>query len=205
MDLFSTIARRARFPRLRRLWDNRRGVAAIEFAFIAPLLLTMYFVTMEIAPAIDTSKKVGRSASMIADLITQQQAVTAADIEAIMQIGNATLMPYSRTKLTVTVTAIDITDEDAPKVKVAWSRKMDNGAFSKPFEVDSVTTVPPALKVRNSFLIRVQTTLRYTPIIAWTPEGKEATGLLAAFSEINMGDTYYLRPRMSSKVSCSGC
>jgi hypothetical protein len=30
---------------------NSRGVAAIEFAFIAPLLLTLYFVTMEVAPA----------------------------------------------------------------------------------------------------------------------------------------------------------
>lgn len=205
MDLFSTIARRARFPRLRRLWDNRRGVAAIEFALIAPLLLTMYFVTMEVAPAIDTSKKVGRSASMIADLITQQQAVTATDIEAIMQIGNATLQPYSRTKLTVTVTAIEITDEDAPKVKVSWSRRMEDGAYSRPFTVDSPTTVPTALKVRNSFLVRVQTKLRYTPMIAWSDDAKEATGLLAAFSEINMGETYYLRPRMSSKVTCTGC
>lgn len=190
---------------LRRLWDNRRGVAAIEFAFIAPLLLTMYFVTMEIAPAIDTSKKVGRSASMIADLITQSQALTKNDIEAIMRIGDATLQPYTRTDLTVTITAIEITDEDVPTAKVFWSHKMKDGAFSKPFVVGEETTVPPALKVRNSFLIRVKSELEYEPMITWTPDEKKTTGLLAAFDKISMGDTYFLRPRMSSKVSCTGC
>ena len=59
------------FARLARTFaGNRRGVAAIEFALIAPLLLVMYFVTMEIAPAIDSNKKVGRAASMIADVVT---------------------------------------------------------------------------------------------------------------------------------------
>ena len=43
------------------LLGDRRGVAALEFALIAPLLLSMYFVTMEVAQAIESNKKVGRS------------------------------------------------------------------------------------------------------------------------------------------------
>ena len=52
-----------------RLISDKRGVAAVEFAFIAPLLLCMYFVTMEVGQAIETNKKVGRVGSMVADLI----------------------------------------------------------------------------------------------------------------------------------------
>lgn len=189
----------------KRLVGDRRGAAAIEFAFIAPLLLAMYFVTMEIAPAIDSNKKVGRAASMIADLITQQQDVTPSMVDDIIRIGEATLRPYSRSPLNVTVTAIKITDEQTPRVLVDWGRKLLNGSFSKGANKDTATTVPPKLKVPGSFLIRVEAELDYRPMITWTASQKEATGLLAAFDNIAMRETYYLRPRMSNTIPCTGC
>ena len=63
------------WARAMRFCSDRRGVAAIEFAFIVPVLLIMYFVTMEASQAIETSKKVSRIGSMVADLITQQQTI----------------------------------------------------------------------------------------------------------------------------------
>ena len=84
------------WARAMRFCSDRRGVAAIEFAFIVPVLLIMYFVTMEASQAIETSKKVSRVGSMVADLITQQQTIVAADIDAIMKIGTSTLQPYDR-------------------------------------------------------------------------------------------------------------
>ena len=114
----------------RRLIGDRRGVAAIEFAFIVPLLLSMYFVTMEVSQAIETNKKVSRVGSMVADLVTQQQTITKAELDAIMAIGESLLQPYNRSKPTITITAIEITDEATPKVKVVWSRKLVNGGLS---------------------------------------------------------------------------
>lgn len=194
------------FPdRLRRLARDRKGVAAIEFAFIAPLLLSMYFVTMEIAPAIDTNKKVGRASSMVADLVTQHATISKSEVEAIMEIGQATLNPYNRSRMNVVLTAINITDETTPKVLVSWSRKMVNGAFSQDAAKGSVTTVPASLKVKGSFLIRVEASLNYRPMITWAAGAKETLGLLSAFDNIQMGETYYLRPRMSNSITCSDC
>ena len=110
-----------------RIAADRRGVAAIEFAFVAPLLLSMYFVTMEVSQGIETDKKVGRIASMVADLVTQQQITTKAEVDAIMTIGQSLLQPYNRSTPKIVVTAIEITDETTPKVKVFWSRKLVNG------------------------------------------------------------------------------
>ncbi|WP_342214186.1 TadE/TadG family type IV pilus assembly protein [Aminobacter anthyllidis] len=59
----------------RALIGDKRGVAAIEFAIIAPLLLSLYFVTMEVSQGIETNKKVSRVGSMVADLVTQQQTI----------------------------------------------------------------------------------------------------------------------------------
>lgn len=203
MPTFAWMNRAARL--LRRAGADRKGVAAIEFAFIAPLLLTMYFVTMEIAHAIDANKKVGRAASMIADLVTQQQSISGSEVEAIMSIGEATLNPYNRTQLKVVITAIRISNDETPTVLVAWSRKMVDGVFSQDAAKDSTTTIPETLRIKGSFLVRVETSLDYRPIITWTASEKQATGLLAAFDNINMKETYYLRPRMSTTIDCSTC
>jgi len=184
---------------------DRRGVAAVEFAFIVPVLLIMYFMTMEASQAIETSKKVSRIGSMVADLVTQQQTITAADLDAIMQIGNSTLQPYNRSTPEIIITAIQVTDEATPKVVVVWSRKMVGGAFSAGAAKNSITTVAPTLEIRGTFLIRVESNLAYQPIITWSADSEKRLGFSSAFNSISMGETYYLRPRRSPTITCDTC
>jgi Flp pilus assembly protein TadG len=188
-----------------RLCKDRRGVAAIEFAFIAPLLLAMYFVTMEVSQGIETSKKVSRVGSMVADLVTQQQVVTPDMLKSIMMVGEATIQPYSRSKPKIYITEIEITKDATPKVKVVWSRRLVEGVASADAAPKSPTTVPDSLKIPGTHLIRVESTLDYLPVIAWAADSKEALGLTSAFSNISMSETYYLRPRMSTTVDCPLC
>ncbi|UCI07504.1 TadE/TadG family type IV pilus assembly protein [Mesorhizobium sp. B1-1-8] len=195
----AVMARAMRFCR------DRRGVAAIEFAFIVPVLLIMYFITMEASQAIETSKKVSRIGSMVADLVTQQQTIVKADLDAIMKIGTSTLQPYNRSSPSIIITGIQITDEASPKVQVAWSRKVVGTTYSADAAKDSITTVPATLKIRNTFLVRVQSNLAYQPIITWSANNAKALGLTAAFNNISMGETYYLRPRRSPTIPCSDC
>lgn len=196
----------ARFcTRAIRFCSDRSGIAAVEFALIVPVLLIMYFMTLEASQAIETSKKVSRIGSMVADLVTQQQSVNKAQLDAIMQIGNSTLQPYNRSTPKIIITAIEVTNDTTPKVQVVWSRKMVNGAFSADAAKTSITTVPPALNIKGTFLIRVESTLGYKPIIAWTAENAKPLGLTAAFANITMGETYFLRARRSPTISCSDC
>lgn len=190
---------------LRRIAGDTRGVAAIEFAFIVPILLCLYFVTMEVGQAIETNKKVGRIGSMVADLVTQQQSMPRSELEAIMQIGGAIIQPYNRTLPRIVVTAIEVTDEPTPKVRVVWSRRMVNGSFSPDAAPGSQTTIPERLKIAGTFLIRVEGGLDYRPVITWAADGKAAMGLTSAFDNIQMAETYYLRPRMSPRIECTGC
>lgn len=188
-----------------RLARDRRGVAAVEFAFVAPLLMVMYFVTSELAAGIETNKKVSRIGSQVADLITQQDKISKSELEAIMKIGQSTIQPYARSVPEITVTAIKITAQPNSKVEVAWSRRLKDGAYSVPFTKGSIATVPPALNIPNSFLIRVEADLGYEPMIVWSIDQKEALGLLSAFDDIQMGENYFLRPRASTEIPCADC
>ena len=91
-----------------RLRDDKSGVAAVEFVFIAPLLITLWLGTMEISQGIEVNKKVGRSASMIGDIVTQSDVITLEDLKDVIKIGAAVLQPYQRDAPVITVTAIHI-------------------------------------------------------------------------------------------------
>jgi Flp pilus assembly protein TadG len=188
---------------------DRRGVAAIEFAFMAPLLLCMYFVTMEASQAIETDKKVSRIGSMVGDLVTQQQSVTVAELNSIMDIGGQLLAPYSRSLPKITITAIEITDEVTPKVKVVWQRVLDDTsahAYTAGLQKKGdIITVPDQLNTPGSFLIRVESHLAYKPVLTWAAGDQKALGLTEAFNTLSLGATYYLRPRQSSQVTCTDC
>lgn len=202
---------RRRRPRswIYRLAADRKGVAAIEFALVVPLLLCMYFVTMEASQGIETNKKISRMASMVADLVTQQQQTTPAELDAIMNIGESILMPYSRSDPKIMVTAIEVTDEAKPKVKVKWFRKVggnETNGWCPDSKKGDDTTVPASLNTRGAFLIRVDSCLKYKTMIAWSgEEEQEQYGLAATFADIPMKETYYLRPRMSQEVKCDTC
>lgn len=186
--------------------SNRRGVAAVEFALILPILLVMYFMTMEASQAIETSKKVSRIGSMVADLVTQQPTIVAADLDAIMKIGTSTIQPYNRSTPSIIITAIQVTTDTPPKVNVVWSRKLVNGVSSIATTLPATTTVPTTLKVAGTFLIRVQSNLSYSPIINWQADTQQKLGLTQSLSTtIPMGETYYLRPRRSLTIPCGDC
>jgi Flp pilus assembly protein TadG len=190
----------------RRFASDGRGVAALEFALIVPLLLCLYFVTMEVAQAIEANKKVGRAASMTADLVAQMPEIPRAELEGIMRIGEATMQPYNRSKLDIIVTAIEVTNDATPKAQVFWEGKLVDGVYVKGVvKGTAINDLPPALKIKGSFLIRTEATLAYEPVITWAASGKTTLGLAAAFDGISMKETYYLRPRRSTTIPCDGC
>ena len=107
-----------------KLSPRRRGVAALEFALIAPVMIALYMGSVEATAGLDLNKNLGRATSMVADLVTQQQTITKAEIKDIMDIGTATLLPYTRDTPQITITAIDISA--ASVATVAWSRRKVN-------------------------------------------------------------------------------
>jgi len=64
--------------------NDEAGIAAIEFAFIAPIMLFMYFGMAEVATAISVDRNVSHSANVAGDLTTQSQTVSAAEMTEIM-------------------------------------------------------------------------------------------------------------------------
>lgn len=194
-----------RLAPLRELLRDRRGIAAIEFALIAPILLSLYFVTMEVSQGIEVNKKVSRIGSMVADLVAQQTSVKPDDLNAMMNIGSSLLQPYNRSQPTIIITGIQINNDANPKARVDWSRKLQNGTTGRGLARNTELTIPEQLLIPGAFLVRVESQLGYRPVITWTVDQKASLGLAAAFDNISMNEVYYLRPRMTNTIPCPDC
>lgn len=192
---------------IRAMMRNRRGVAAIEFAFIVPVLLCLYLVTMEASDAIEVNKKVSRMASSVADLVTQQSRVQKSEVVAMMKIATAALQPYKRTASSLEVTAMQLGTETTPVARVVWSVKLDSSG--NPIAVAAKNSVVSDTRLDNirtagAFYVRVTSKLPYQPMTLYA-SGGDNVGLLSAFSNIAMGETFYLRPRISTSIACDDC
>lgn len=189
--------------KLARLIGDQRGVAAVEFAFLAPILLMMYFLSMEASQAIEANKKVSRLGSMVADLVAQTPGgIDKAAIQSIMDIGQTTLLPYNRSKPTITVTGVQVKADST--LSIEWSRKLENGVFGPGIAKTTTIVIPPALTIPNTFLVKVDSELLYEPMITWGSPN-ERLGFLNSFAGIKMSESYLLRPRTVAALACSDC
>ena len=105
---------------LPRFFRDRRGVAAVEFAFVAPVLILIYMGLAEVTMALMAERRAGHATAAIADLIAQDTLTSKTEIDDIFAIGDKIVAPFASEGLTLRVTAIQADNNGTPKV--VWSR-----------------------------------------------------------------------------------
>ncbi|ATU92872.1 hypothetical protein BLM14_15495 [Phyllobacterium zundukense] len=187
----------------KRFLRDRRGVAAMEFAFIAPVLIVLYLGSVEVTSGFDVNKKLGRATNMVADLVTQQQTITTDQIKGIMNIAAAILLPYKSDVPQITVTAINIPASGS--ATVAWSRRMVNSSFTTPFAAGSTVVIDANLMIPGTSVIRVETSMAYVPLMPFNFKDTVSTTAGVSTMGLSMAKTSFGRVRQGVAVACSNC
>jgi Flp pilus assembly protein TadG len=186
---FALLIARARRP-LRRFLRDKRGVSAVEFAMLLPLMVTLYLGGAEVSQAIAVDRKVTLTARTLADLVAQTTSVNSTDIANILAATTAVVAPFDDSKLKVTVSSVIVDAQLVAKIK--WSDNK-NGTVRAP---GTVVTVPDALKVSATYpiyLVWAESEYTYTPTIGYVITGP-----------INLKDQLYMRPRLAECVLRTG-
>ena len=130
---------------------SKDGVAAVEFALILPLMLTLYFGSFEATQAIRASRKIDLVASTLANLASQQTTnrstqqsacndptkpcLNDADMtgaNGIFTAAAAILSPYTTGALQMTLTQVNVTTYNGNLIaKVDWT-VTNNGGTARP-------------------------------------------------------------------------
>jgi Flp pilus assembly protein TadG len=179
--------------RLRAFVADRSGVGAVEFALIAPLLLMLYITAFEITMGLSMAKRVTRSASSIADLVTQRTSVDKTVLGTMQDVAKSLFAPYAATNLHIKITGISMTSGSP---QVAWSWDETNAV---PYAVGSAVDVPTEMQSTDSFLVRSEVSVSHK-LLMFMP------GLMpTSLQEITIARQNFYRQRLGSAITCSGC
>lgn len=180
--------------RLRSLRKDVRGVGGVEFALIAPLLLSLYITSFELTIGLSVSKRVTRMASTVADLVTQQSSVNKTYLATMKNVADGIFTPYKPENLKMKISGITLDASSNPTV--SWSWDQDGG---KPYAVNSVANVPTDMRSPTTFLVRAEVSVTHQ-LLMFMP------GVMpSSLQTITLRREFFYRQRVGSSITCTGC
>jgi len=182
-----------------RMLADRRGLAATEFAFIMPVMLVMFFGTVELSTGIAVDRKVTLVARTLSDMTSQAVSnVGDNELQNTFNSGIKILYPYPTVPITAQISEIYISSGKVATVQ--WSKAATVAsnsatqatlATSSRSQGDVVTAmIPPGLLVAKTFLILSEVSYLYKPTIGYVMK-----------SSLTLSDVSYTRPRQSNCIT----
>lgn len=190
---------RARLTLLRRLRREEKGLAAVEFALILPVMIAMLFGMTELSAAIFCRADVTQMASTAADLVAQKNTISASDLQNVYNAANIILYPYykggatARPAIRITSVTFDagVAQNSGTQGRVAWTcTQTGNGALSPASRNNNATvTLDKPLLTAGGSVLMAEVAYDYAP-----PNTQAITGT------IHMRDAFYTRPRRVAAI-----
>ena len=152
---------RSRLPR--RFAASDKGVAALEFAIVLPVMVTMLIGMTEITLGVNMDRKLTLLSRSLGDLTSRTGALTSSDLTDVFQASTVVLQPYDGSKARMVVSSIKVTKNGSNyQGSVAWSCASGTGAATKATTV--TYSVPTGFQADGTYYIVAETILPYQPI-----------------------------------------
>jgi Flp pilus assembly protein TadG len=177
-SFFAPLTRRTRWRGIQGLWYNEKGVSAVEFALIAPVMILIYFGCIELSLLMRADRRVTATASSLGDLTARLTIATDADMQDLYDAAAVLMQPYPANAARMRITSV--IDEGDGETIVGWS-----DAFNmSPYAVDSPISVPDGLVQSPGSVIVAEVQFDY----------ESQVGIVLDASR-ELKDVFYLRPR----------
>lgn len=182
-SFFAPLTRRTRWRGVKGLWYNEKGVSAVEFALIAPVLVLVYFGCIELSLLMRADRRVTATAASLGDLTARLVTVSDQDMMELYNAANVMMQPYSANVARMRITSV--VDTGNGETRVAWS-----DAFNiEPYTPNATITVPTGLVPSPGSVIVAEVEYDY----------QSQVGFILSTSR-TVKDVFYLRPRRVTSI-----
>ena len=170
---------------LTRFAKARQGLAAVEFALIAPVMIMLFYGAVELGTAVDCNSRVSRVGYTVADLVAQSTGVSTTDTTNFFSAANAILYPYASANAKIIVSSL--VDNGKGGATVAWSDAQN----TTPRVKGATVAVPAGLITSGSgaSVIYAEIAYSFTAPVTYFLGGP-----------ITLTDSFYAKPRRSTTV-----
>ncbi len=191
----------------RLLWSDRRGVAALEFALMAPVLvLVLLFGTIEIARAVRAATLLNLASNSAAQMVGQMTDMTSTSLGDVCKASAllmnrfnaanaATSPPLSLSIAYVTAKGKANPNDTTYVATLNWRTDTACAGTTGSMTTAPVTAASPLLLKTGDKVVVVQANYAYTPLFTSFLSTKLGTTLTRA--------SY--APGLFTTVTCSGC
>ncbi|MGB3627353.1 MAG: TadE/TadG family type IV pilus assembly protein [Henriciella sp.] len=169
--------------RLRQYRHANRGISAVEFALIAPLMLLIYFACIELSFMMILDRKVTSSTAALGDLVARASTISDDDLDDIFEATRMIFQPNPIDDARMRISSIY---DDDGVYKVAWS----DAQHLAPYAEDTVMTVPDDIIPENGSVILAEIEYDYESTLGYLFTTKKT-----------LSDQFYLRPRRTDHVA----
>jgi Flp pilus assembly protein TadG len=181
---------------------DRRGVAAIEFAMIVPIMSAMFIGAVELSQAITVDRRVTQVASSTADLVARaEKQISHTEIGDIMKVGGYILEPYSQSPLQITLRNVTSSPANATTTKQSWActyKGLDKTQTC--LCSNTIKSIPPNLLTSNDSVVVAEVTYDYKPLIFDYFMKRAAGGATSGTGVYTLTETIYLKPRSQAAM-----
>ena len=187
---------RALLDRLRQFGVAREAVAAVEFALILPVMLTMYIGSIELSQAFSMDQRVITIAGTTGDLVARSNgAIDATTLNNYFQAAQAIMGPYSTTDLQQVVSVVAV--DSKGNTTVEWSRGYNGGTAQVCNQPYAGAHPIPSVMIdlaKSNIVVVSEATYIYPPML----------GIFFKNNFVFYHQNFYL-PRYDKDITCSDC
>ncbi len=128
----------------RRAIRDSQGVAAVEFALIAPLMIMLFVGLAQLSSAIIASRHTSHASSSLGDLVSQCQNISDSDLTNIFAAASDILapLPVTTTILNQRVSSIEVVDANGT-TQSQWSQSCGGAPSGTPSACTASTVLAP--------------------------------------------------------------
>ncbi len=175
---------------------SREGVAAIEFAFVAPIMILMYLGLAELSLLIAEDRRVSHAANVAGDLTTQKSSVTKDDMSNIMNAVLLTLEEPDSSRVNIEITSYSL---DTNGNIVTNGQATLGGSFGEAYSTNDIDA--RLLNASSGVVVaRVAYDYRFS-LMSYNEDTHTTAPLSKNPRAVTLTDTFLLKPRKSAQVT----
>jgi len=151
--------------RLRRFKRDTKGLAAVEFAILLPMMVILLFGSIEIVDLLQANTRTHNAASSLADVTSRDTEISNAEVNALWDALEVLMFPNNVDNMRVCIASVRVVS--ASVATTEWTECRGLGAT-----IATPQALPAGMMQPGSSVIVTEATLPYASVLGMITDGE---------------------------------